>query len=109
MLRGCGAMPADVAELRDSLALTDKRKERRVRIAGHDVVIRQDPRPLSTGMRMWSSPFKMVAYMERGPRARRRLCPGIDLASARVCELGAGCSGLPGLAFAIRGATVALT
>ena len=104
------SLTLNVAAQRDILALTDPRKERRVRIAGHDFCIRQNPRPLSTGMRMWSSAFKMVEYMERGPRAVRRLCPGFDFKSAfRVCELGAGCSGLPGLAFAIRGATVTLT
>jgi predicted nicotinamide N-methyase len=68
--------------------------ERRVRVADHDLVLRQPARPSGHWSRLWESGLALAAALA-----------GRDLAGMRVLELGCGL-GLPSIVAALHGATV---
>jgi len=90
------------AQRRCLAALADQRPEREITISTHTLRVSQKPCAFATGLRVWSAAEGLAAYVvsQRGPFKR--------LQGRRVCELGAGC-GVPGMACALRGASVTLT
>jgi predicted nicotinamide N-methyase len=94
----------DEDRLRDMVGLVDAQQERRLRIHGTEFSFEQQARPLSTGTRIWPSSVQLAAYLDASPNALSKLCPGIDISRCSVLELGAGCCGIGGIAFALAGA-----